>query len=120
MKLRYALPLALLLSAAGQLRADFVTWSVTARVILDDDNGHRVPGLQSGTLLHGTIGFDDGAGGVAAPPPASGLSYPAANGVLDFTVNGVHLGGGTLPVTASVTRIPASQFSPYTLHFFRL
>jgi hypothetical protein len=120
MKPWYALTLALLLSAGGPLRADLVSWTFTAQVLLDDDNGHRVPGLRSGMLLDGTIRFDDAAPGVPTAPPVSGLNYPAANGAIDFTAGGVHLGAGSLPVMATMMRIPASSVFPETLASFTL
>ena len=120
MKTSFALPMAMLVFTAGPLRADFASWSFTAQVMLFDDNGGRVPGLQGTTVLTGQIHFDPGVSGVPLSGPVSGLSYTDPQASIVVNVNGVPLSNGSLPVTLSLEVIPASTFSPIPFYAFNM
>jgi hypothetical protein len=112
--------LVLLLSTKSPLRAEFVSWSFTAKVLLVDDAGNRVPGIQGGTLLTGHIGFDNSVPGTPVPSPGNGLVYPGPGATINFGVNGVGLGNGSLPITLSVQKVPAAPLSPQSVFAFTM
>jgi hypothetical protein len=120
MKICFGLPLALLLSTGAPLRAEFVSWSFTARVQVFDDAGNRAPGLHGGTLLNGHITFDNSVPGTGVALPNNGQAYPGPGAAITFDVNGVHLGNGAAPISLTVLRMPASPFSPKTLFSFAM
>jgi hypothetical protein len=121
MKPWHVLTLLGLLSAAGRLPADVLTYSFTAQVMLFDDAGHRVPGLSSGMLMNGTIRFDNSAAGVPYSNASEiGMSYPTANASIAFNANGVPLGNGPVPVALTYGKYLPSQYLPGSFLSFGL